>query len=303
MVNKRGELGRAATLILSMTGPVLLCLTAYDQPHFVEELLSADTLLPAAFAYDLTHFSNVMAWFQLPRVQSIVPDLVLYGLNQGLTGDWRIAHFSFGLFSLLAMAVIATVVIGQSVKCTFAEGGLAFQAIALPVLFLELHDPQQEGAFHFSLFHPASHGGQFVPAIGAAVLTWTAIQSRAPLLPTSMVAFLSLRSCAADDCRGMPFEAEAVEQRLLHHPPLPSSTESPLTRRRESATDASIKRSFSTQSSDDASTFVVSCQARIAYRRHPLSDRTLQVSRNRRGKDLTCFYTDERPDLARELPN
>ncbi|HZZ22538.1 MAG TPA: hypothetical protein VFE60_08185 [Roseiarcus sp.] len=29
----------------------------------------------------------------------------------------------------------------------------------------------------------------------------------------------------------------------------------------------------------------------------------MQVSRNRRGKDLTCIYTDERRDLARELPN
>ena len=27
------------------------------------------------------------------------------------------------------------------------------------------------------------------------------------------------------------------------------------------------------------------------------------MSRNPRGKDLTCIYTDERPDLARELPN
>ena len=27
------------------------------------------------------------------------------------------------------------------------------------------------------------------------------------------------------------------------------------------------------------------------------------MSYNRRGKDLTCIYTDERPDLARELPN
>jgi hypothetical protein len=43
--------------------------------------------------------------------------------------------------------------------------------------------------------------------------------------------------------------------------------------------------------------------ARVAYRWHPLFDRTLRVSRNRRGKDLTCIYTDERPDLARELPN
>src|SRR5258708_2011024 len=43
--------------------------------------------------------------------------------------------------------------------------------------------------------------------------------------------------------------------------------------------------------------------AKIAYRWHPLFGRTLQVSPHRRGKDLTCIYTDERPDLSRELPN
>jgi hypothetical protein len=37
--------------------------------------------------------------------------------------------------------------------------------------------------------------------------------------------------------------------------------------------------------------------------RGSLFGRALQVSRNRRGKDLTCIYTEERPDLARELPN
>jgi hypothetical protein len=45
-------------------------------------------------------------------------------------------------------------------------------------------------------------------------------------------------------------------------------------------------------------------RATIAYRWHPLFGRTLQVSYNRRGnKDLTCIYTEERPELARELPN
>ena len=43
--------------------------------------------------------------------------------------------------------------------------------------------------------------------------------------------------------------------------------------------------------------------ATIAYPWHPLSGRTLRVSPFRRGKDLTCIYTDERPDLCRELPN
>ncbi len=43
--------------------------------------------------------------------------------------------------------------------------------------------------------------------------------------------------------------------------------------------------------------------AAVFYRWHPLFGRTLQVSPFRRGKALTCIYTDERPDLCRELPN
>jgi hypothetical protein len=43
--------------------------------------------------------------------------------------------------------------------------------------------------------------------------------------------------------------------------------------------------------------------ATIAYPWHPLTGRTLQVSAFRRGKDLKCIYTDEPPDLCRELPN
>ena len=42
--------------------------------------------------------------------------------------------------------------------------------------------------------------------------------------------------------------------------------------------------------------------ARIAYPWHPLFGQTLQVSSHRRGKDLQCIYTDDRPDLSRELP-
>ena len=43
--------------------------------------------------------------------------------------------------------------------------------------------------------------------------------------------------------------------------------------------------------------------ATIAYPWHPLFGRTLQVSPHRRGKDPKCIYTEERPDLSRELPN
>ena len=43
--------------------------------------------------------------------------------------------------------------------------------------------------------------------------------------------------------------------------------------------------------------------AAIAYPWHPLFGRTLQVSPFRRGKELKCIYTEERPDLSRELPN
>ena len=43
--------------------------------------------------------------------------------------------------------------------------------------------------------------------------------------------------------------------------------------------------------------------ATIAYRWHPLFGRRVQVAPHRRGKELTCIYTAERPDLSRELPN
>src|SRR5882757_7639531 len=43
--------------------------------------------------------------------------------------------------------------------------------------------------------------------------------------------------------------------------------------------------------------------ATIAYRWHPLFGRKLQVSPFRRGKEPTCIYTNELPDLCRELPN
>jgi hypothetical protein len=45
----------------------------------------------------------------------------------------------------------------------------------------------------------------------------------------------------------VPLETEAVEQRLLHHPPSPIIAESLAPKRRESTTGASIKRGFSTQ--------------------------------------------------------
>src|SRR5271166_1362468 len=48
--------------------------------------------------------------------------------------------------------------------------------------------------------------------------------------------------------RDMPFEAEAVKQRLLHHPPLAHHGRISRAQRKESATAASIKRSSSTKS-------------------------------------------------------
>lgn len=43
--------------------------------------------------------------------------------------------------------------------------------------------------------------------------------------------------------------------------------------------------------------------ATIAYPWHPLFGQTVQVSRYRRGKALSFVYTQQRPDLSRELPD
>src|SRR6516162_984327 len=69
---------------------------------------------------------------------------------------------------------------------------------------------------------------------------------------------------------------------------------------------ATLTRAISMCSGDAAATNRHSAYsfrtARIAYPWHPLFGQTLQVSSHRRGKDLQCIYTDDRPDLSRKLP-
>ena len=64
-----------------------------------------------------------------------------------------------------------------------------------------------------------------------------------------------------------------------------------------------ISTSFAAAAANDRHSAYRFRLATIAYRWHPLFGRTLQVSPFRRGKELTCIYVDERPDLCRELPN
>ncbi|WP_223844052.1 MULTISPECIES: hypothetical protein [Rhizobium] len=54
---------------------------------------------------------------------------------------------------------------------------------------------------------------------------------------------------------------------------------------------------------NDRHSAYVSRFSTIAYPWHPLFGKKVQVSPFRRGKSLTCIYTNERPDLCRELPN
>ena len=59
-----------------------------DRP---ELLISSDTLLPAAFVWDMLHFDRAWNGFQHPRVLSFVPDLPMTGTVQAATGSWRVA--------------------------------------------------------------------------------------------------------------------------------------------------------------------------------------------------------------------
>jgi hypothetical protein len=158
--------------------PVMFIFLAYDQRRFVEHLLSSDTLLPAAFAYDATHFSDVLKWFQLPRVQSLFPDLALYFINEAITGNWRIAQFLYALLSFLVISSLSGLLISQMALVSFLVGALAFQIVAITILLIELSQTQPEAWLHFFLFQPVNHGGQFIVALCAIALTWNWMQQR-----------------------------------------------------------------------------------------------------------------------------
>lgn len=187
--------GWAALLIGAAV--VLTCLIAFDEPSFVTRIVNSDTLLPASLVWDVQQHDYAWRGFQLPRVPSIFPDLVAYGVLQAATGAWRTASFGYGLFSMLVLVAAAGAIIASIARCSLGTGAQAFLMVAVPVLLLEIPVTQASQHLAPSLFAPVHHGGAFLLALVALRVAWNCVQR--PRLGTGSLLFVLVTLGALSD--------------------------------------------------------------------------------------------------------
>ncbi len=164
-------------------------------------LINSDTLLPAEFAWDIMHHDYAWRGFQLPRVPSLAPDIVVTVLLQYLTGNWRWAYMIYAAFYLYSMTLLAALIARSVLDTSLVAGSSYFLMLLIPMLVIDIAMPNLVD-LHIQSFSLAAHGGPLLLSIAGIYLLWLACRSPSAALLVSVLgigilAVLSDRLCCA----------------------------------------------------------------------------------------------------------
>lgn len=178
-----------ARLAVPLVSCGFLSLLLWDRP---DVLISSDSLFPAEFVWNASHRADPWAGWQLPHIPSFVPDLLVNGVVQVATGDWRLAMAVWVFVTLVWLTAIGG---WLTARLAGTGGGAATIAVAalLPLAIgAALIDPGHSGLPWLLILVPYTHGGPFLLALTVAALAHQS--SRRPT--TGRLAALALLSCA-----------------------------------------------------------------------------------------------------------
>ena len=142
-------------------------------------LFNSDLLLPAALMHNLLHDPGSVAWFQFPRVPSLVPDLLLYLPLSALLPDWRLvlpayAAVQCALLVWLGGAAVAEFAGSSAAVATVSVLGLATAGMAAALLL----DPG--GALPMILMPVIHSGPTLLVALAGLLLVRRALSGTVP---------------------------------------------------------------------------------------------------------------------------
>ena len=150
---------------LVAAGSAVGCLVLFDTKSFLDTVIQSDSLQLASAVWDYSTHDYARVGFQLARVPSLVPDLLVYGAIQLATGSWRLASLGYGGLSLLAFAVLAGGIVRDVTHSEWRTGVQAVLLLSLAALMLEL--PITAASRHLVLLMPSHHGGSFILSLAA----------------------------------------------------------------------------------------------------------------------------------------
>ncbi|MDB5459629.1 MAG: hypothetical protein JWO72_1370 [Caulobacteraceae bacterium] len=150
-------------------GLIAVCLAVSRQGVFLATGMDADILLASSLAWDVSHHAYAWQGFQLPRIPSLFPDLLLQLASSAIAPSDRWALFGYMVSQFLAMVVAA----GWLARLLTGVSLLRTTTVSLVVLSaVVLGDSTLPGltALTMDYFQPCVHIGPYVAALFGAGL-------------------------------------------------------------------------------------------------------------------------------------
>ena len=175
---------RCAQGIATVAFAFLTMLYISQFPAFTARQMNADALFPADFTWDVLHHSYAWSQYQLPRVPSIFPDLLVYGLLQIALGGYGWAMFAFAVAMFLGLSYVCGWFAALLSKRDFFSAVFISEGI-LSVLFIaDVATPAISGwgakttCLRCNFLYPTYHGGPLLAALAAVGLICLLLERR-----------------------------------------------------------------------------------------------------------------------------
>ncbi len=178
-----GPCMRPPRIALCLFPGLLLSLFYWDRP---EALITSDTMASAEFIWDLLHRGGAWSSFQQPHSPAFIPDDLIFGGVQAMTGSWRVA-LAVWVFAIIAWLIL----LGSALAARVAYAGrepatLGFLTVALPILIAAAPDAASTATTGqmfpwFLILLPGQHGGTFLLTLTAAFAVHRALRQPSSL--------------------------------------------------------------------------------------------------------------------------
>jgi len=153
-------------------------------PAFASWQMNADTLTSADFTWDVLHHTYAWSHYQLPRLPSIFPDLLVYGFLQTALGGYGWAMFAFAVVMFLGLSYICGWFAALLSKQDFysavfiSEGILSVLFIADVATSAKIENGFGSPCLRCMFLYPTYHSGPLLAALASVGLICLLLERR-----------------------------------------------------------------------------------------------------------------------------
>ena len=179
-----------AVLLLAALAALFVVVTINSPTLYQFLANNSDLLLVAELAENLSRDPVNALYFELPRVPSLFPDILIYLLLSFVLPSWQPVAFSYAILSFVGFVAIAGAVVSRIAERSLAAGLGAFFSVSALAISADLAIGGTQSGFVY-IFAPVNHSGSFAISLVALLL------ARRSMLQPSLMVQVGLLTTAA----------------------------------------------------------------------------------------------------------